>query len=158
MWYCLGLLPSCWWSASFWAVEMVIFWGRENFGKKSKDIKNVTLYNFFTFLFERSWADFVLISSDFRRFWAGEGLRVLYITPFPLIARSERVFKRYFQRVLRLRLPSCGRWWVLSPSSCEKVGLYICISRYSEHSKVFFKHLPKKQKIQQSVILYQKSS
>ena len=36
--------------------------------KKARISKNVMLYNFFTFLFERSRADFVPISSDFRRF------------------------------------------------------------------------------------------
>ena len=105
--------------------------------KKARIQKNVMLYNFFTFLFERSRADFVPISSDFRRFWAGEGLRVLYITPFsadcPIWTRFDelqRGFKRVFGvlSVLGCRLAVGGGCWVRQvASSCEKVGLYIYI-------------------------------
>ena len=50
--------------------------------KKARIQKNVTLYNFFTFFYKRSWAESVPISWVFRRLWAGQGLRGLYIAPF----------------------------------------------------------------------------
>ena len=70
----------------FWAVTMVIFWGRENFGKKARIQKNVTLYNFFTF-FQG------LISCRFRPIFGGyepaRGRKGLYIT---LISAYFRCF------------------------------------------------------------------
>ena len=48
------------------------------FRQKSKDSKKCYLIQFLHIFL---WADFVLISSDFRRLWACEGLRELYITP-----------------------------------------------------------------------------
>ena len=98
--------------------------------KKARIQKNVMLYNFFTFLFERSRADHELISWVFRRWWACKRLQGLYITPFFAVFRwlpnlgelSSVIFGLFsvLPAVLRLVVG-------LILSSCEKVGLYMYV-------------------------------
>ena len=100
---------------------------------KKQGFKKMWCYNIFShFYMSRSRADHGLISWNFRRLWACKGLQGLYITLFSVIfwsGRASASFQACFLRVLRPRLPSCWCWWVLIPSSCEQVGLYICIYR-----------------------------
>ena len=96
--------------------------------KKQRFQKNVMLYNFFTFLFEKARG---LFRALFGGYEPARGRKGLYITLISVVFWSGRASARFqacFLRSFRPRLPSCGRWWVLSLSSCEKVELYICIS------------------------------
>jgi len=85
------------------------------FRQKSKDSKKCYLIQFLhIFIWKvKGW-----FRADFVRFSAVKSLqastRAIYnaiFRWFPLIARSERAFKRYFRRVFRPRLPFCGCWW-----------------------------------------------
>ena len=89
--------------------------------KKQRFQKNVMLYNFFTFLFEKARG---LFRALFGGYEPARGRKGLYITLISVVFWSGRASARFqacFLRGFRPRLPSCGRWWVLSPSSCVKL-------------------------------------
>ena len=106
---CLGSLLTCWRSASFQAVEIVIFWGRENFGKKSKDFKKCDVIQFLhIFIWEvKGW-----FRADFVCFSAVRGLqgstRAIYNAVF-----------RWFSDLGELWRGSARNFGVLSGSGCR---------------------------------------
>ena len=119
------LLTIC----EFWAVKMVIFWGRENFSEKSKDFKKMWCYTIFSHFF-MGW-----FCEIFGGYEPIKGLQRLYIMLFSVIFWSRRALARFqacFLRVIRLRLPFCGWWWGGGADSVKlregRLYMYISVS------------------------------
>ena len=109
--------------------------------KKARILKNVILYNFFTFFYGLISCQFPSIAI---RRWAGEGLQGLYIAPFfadfrwlPDLGELSSVFSACYPSSVAVLLVLVGADSV----KLWEGRLYICMYyfRYSEHSKVFFK-------------------
>ena len=119
---CLGSLLTCWQSASFSSGWNGYFLRSWEFRQKSKDSKKCYLIQFLHIFIGVISCQFPSGCRPTVSWW--RSARAIYNAVFRWLSDLGELW-RGFKRVIRLRLPSCGRWWVLIPSSCEKVGLYI---------------------------------